>query len=122
MPTSGKATYNGRAFNAVATNDADFRYTINFGSRKGSGEISAAGNHGRLTLNEAPITLHNAYSDYAPVYGVEHGYIAIDGKNTINSYDLVIAGPQAEEIVGDTFLDNDDQDLVFYGSRGAISQ
>ena len=48
LPSAGKATYSGRAFDANPAHDATLRYTIDFGARRGSGEnqrLKRAGTH-----------------------------------------------------------------------------
>ncbi len=123
LPAAGKATYNGRAFDTDPTHDATLRYTIDFGARRGAGEITASRGLGRITLHEAPITRFSAEENQfgaMPTYGIE-GSRTIDGKQTPGSYTLGIAGPNAEEIVGYADID-DDRSLNFHGSRGAIAQ
>lgn len=56
LPTAGKATYTGRAFNDSAANDTNFRYSIDFGTQRGSGEIAASKGAGKITLGEGKIT------------------------------------------------------------------
>ena len=122
LPTAGKATYNGRAFDTDPAHDATLRYTIDFGSRRGSGEITASRGLGRMTLHESSIGHYGADSSLfgtIPMYGI-HGMRTIDGNNTPGSYALAIAGPNAEEIVGYADID-DDRELSLHGSRGAIN-
>lgn len=123
LPAAGKATYNGRAFDTDPAHDATLRYTIDFGARRGAGEITASRGLGRITLHEAPITRFSAEENQfgaMPTYGIE-GSRTIDGKQTPGNYTLGIAGPNAEEIVGYADID-DDRSLNFHGSRGAIAQ
>ena len=119
LPSTGKATYNGRAFDSDPINDATLRYTIDFGARRGSGEITASRGLGRITLHDAPITSFPTGNNGAVSYGIE-GRHSIEGTNLANTYSLGIAGPNAEEIVGKVNIDND-RELSFYGTRGAIS-
>ncbi|WP_298081465.1 factor H binding protein domain-containing protein, partial [uncultured Cardiobacterium sp.] len=95
LPAAGKATYNGRAFDTDPTHDATLRYTIDFGARRGAGEITASRGLGRITLHEAPITRFSAEENQfgaMPTYGIE-GSRTIDGKQMPGSYTLGIAGP-----------------------------
>lgn len=122
LPTAGKATYSGRAFDTDPAHDATLRYTIDFGNRRGSGEVSASRGLGRMTLHESSIGHYGADSSLfgtIPMYGI-HGMRTIDGNNTPGSYALAIAGPNAEEIVGYADID-DDRELSLHGSRGAIN-
>lgn len=136
LPSSGKATYTGRAFNYDAANDANLRYTINFGTRRGSGEISASRNLGRITLQDAPIRQKtddefgnlNAYGVYGGTASIED----VSGRHVgIDTYTLGIAGPNAEEIVGNVNYDAttpqgqksypEEKILHFHGTRGDIT-
>lgn len=119
LPSVGKATYNGRAFDSDPINDASLRYTIDFGARRGSGEITASHGLGRITLHEAPITSFPTKNSETMSYGIE-GRHSIEGTNLAKSYSLGIAGPNAEEIVGKVNID-DDRELSFYGTRDEIS-
>lgn len=123
LPSAGKATYTGRAFDTNAAHDATLRYTIDFGARRGSGEISASRGLGRMTLHDAPITRFTANdSEFGtmPAYGIK-GSRTLDGSKASGSYALGIAGPNAEEIVGWADID-DDYELSLHGTRGEISK
>ena len=123
LPNAGKATYSGRAFDTDPAHDATLRYTIDFGSRRGSGEISASRGLGRMTLNEASIRHYSGEeSEFGTMaaYGVK-GSRTLDGSNNRGTYAFAIAGPNAEEIVGYADID-DDRELSLHGTRGAISQ
>lgn len=97
LPMDGVYTYKGKAFNNIPANDAALTYTIDYGNRRGSGEIAAASGHGKITLEEAPIRY------YSDLIGVTSGYGVKDGvaKGSVDSiYRLGIAGENAEEIIG----------------------
>ena len=111
LPSAGKATYSGRAFDANPAHDATLRYTIDFGARRGSGEISASSGLGRMTLHDAPIThftADNSEFGTMPAYGIE-GRRTLDGSKASGSYTLGIAGPNAEEIVGRADIEGDNE-------------
>lgn len=125
LPKQGKVTYQGPAFNRSMTEDSKLNYTIDFGSRKGSGEISAAGNHGRMTLQEASIVKHDKFG--VPSYGVSNGFVEIANPQPnpygFSSYDLSIAGPQAEEVIGQVHYGVDNNDgIFFHGTRNDLQQ
>ena len=97
LPMNAIYTYKGKAFNSVPANDADLTYTIDYGKRRGSGEIAAASGHGKITLEEAPIRY------YSDLIGVTSGYGVKDGvakEAATGVYRLGIAGDNAEEITG----------------------
>ena len=123
LPSAGKATYSGRAFDANPAHDATLRYTIDFGARRGSGEISASSGLGRMTLHDAPIThftADNSEFGTMPAYGIE-GRRTLDGSKASGSYTLGIAGPNAEEIVGWAEIEGDNE-LSLHGTRGEIAK
>ena len=123
LPSAGKATYSGRAFDANPAHDATLRYTIDFGARRGSGEISASSGLGRMTLHDAPIThftADNSAFGTMPAYGIE-GRRTLDGSKASGSYTLGIAGPNAEEIVGWAEIEGDNE-LSLHGTRGEIAK
>ena len=123
LPNSGTAIYAGKVFNDREANDADLTYTINFGQKKGSGTVAAANGRPELTLQEKAIT--QFASPFGKTHGVDDGDVRnADGKIT-GSYNLYIAGPNAEEIVGDLNYgpsgNKHETEQVFYGKRGDIT-
>ena len=125
LPTSGRALYVGRVFDHNAQNDAKLNYVVDFSNHKGSGEISANTLHEKFELAEAPIGQHEGL--YGTYYGVSKGdVIAHDvytgGKR--GTYNLVISGTRAEEVVGDVnYTDpygNESFQQVFHGERGEV--
>ena len=120
MPSSGRFTYTGPAFNNRPSDDAALRYTIDFGSRRGSGDISAAGNHGRLLLAESPISYHFNLFEIDSGYGVRKGAVYDDHANRQGDYDIELAGERAEELIGlATYRDhsNNERQMLFHGTR-----
>ena len=123
LPNSGTAIYAGKVFNDREANDADLTYTVNFGQKKGSGTVAAANGRPELTLQEKAIT--QFASPFGKTHGVDDGDVRnADGKIT-GSYNLYIAGPNAEEIVGDLNYgpsgNKHETEQVFYGKRGDIT-
>ena len=123
LPNSGTAIYAGKVFNDRAANDADLTYTINFGQKKGSGKIAAANGRPELTLQEKTIT--QFASPFGKTHGVDKGGVRSANGNITGSYNLYIAGPNAEEIVGDLNYgpsgNKHETEQVFYGKRGDIT-
>lgn len=118
LPNSGIFVYKGTAFNNNPANDAVLNYTIDYGRRRGSGEIAAAGEHGRLVLEEAPIRYYSdVIGGVTAANGVKGGTVSGSAEGT---YNLGIAGPNAEEIVGDAIYGGstkEDHVLNFYGTH-----
>ena len=116
LPMNAIYTYKGKAFNSVPANDADLTYTIDYGKRRGSGEIAAAGEHGKITLEEAPIRYYSELIAGVSGYGIKDG-VAKDA--TTGAYNLGIAGDNAEEIIGHAGYGQQpaDNTINFVGSR-----
>ena len=130
LPTLGSATYLGKAMNAADVL-GDLSYTINFGSRTGSGMISglsnsnasadilAAGSIGLLEGKLAKINVGGqslmGIAGVAQAGDSAWGYV--NGK-----YSLGLFGPKAEEIAGSALFDNvgNDGKIGFGGQRGEI--
>ncbi len=125
LPTSGRALYQGRVFDHNAQNDAKLNYVIDFGKHVGSGEVSANTLHEKFELAESPIGQHDGL--YGTYYGVKGGDVMVNdiytgGKR--GTYNLVISGTRAEEVVGDiNYLDaygSPAGQQVFHGERGEV--
>ena len=116
LPMDGVYTYKGKAFNNIPANDAALTYTIDYGNRRGSGEIAAAGGHGKITLEEAPIRYYSELIAGVSGYGVKDG-VAKEAATGV--YRLGIAGENAEEIIGhaDYGQQPADNTINFVGSR-----
>ena len=123
LPNGGTAIYAGKVFDARAANDADLTYTIHFGQKKGSGTVAAANGRPALTLQEKAIT--QFASPFGNTHGVDDGDVKSADGNITGSYNLYIAGPNAEEIVGDLNYgpsgNKHETEQVFYGKRGDIT-
>lgn len=116
LPMNVIYTYKGKAFNSVPANDAALTYTIDYGNRRGSGEIAAAGGHGKITLEEAPIRYYSELIAGVSGYGVKDG-VAKEAATGV--YRLGIAGDNAEEIIGHAGYGQQpaDNTINFVGSR-----
>ena len=123
LPSAGKATYAGRAFDQNPVNDASFTYTINFGTRRGSGEVAASQGVEKIILKEAEIKRET--DSGLMMYTLDGAADAASGRLSGNEYTLVMAGPNAEEIIGNVgYTDKKNQGglLLMHGTRGEISQ
>ena len=123
LPSAGKATYAGRAFDQNPVNDASFTYTINFGTRRGSGEIAASQGVEKILLKEAEIKRET--DSGLMMYTLDGAADAASGRLSGNEYTLVMAGPNAEEVIGSVeYTDKKNQGglLLMHGTRGEISQ
>ena len=125
LPSAGKATYAGRAFDQNPVNDASFTYTINFGTRRGSGEVAASQGVEKILLKEAEIKRETG--DGLTVYALD-GDAHVEGDRLPggdHEYTFTLAGPNAEEIIGNVgYTDKKNQGglLLMHGTRGEISQ
>ena len=117
LPYSGQFSYRGYAFNNDPANDARFDYTIDYGRRRGWGEIGTSKVQGRQILEEAPIRDNFKTLDSLSGEGVKNAVVKNDSGRAIGAYSLLIAGPNAEEIVGEVRYDHTDKELYFHGSR-----
>ena len=124
LPTEGRATYTGKAFNLE--NNGDLTYNVNFSERKGSGTITGFQKYGTITLEEAPLKV----KPLSKQVGIQYGR-ATPEKNattnllTPNTYNLDFYGPKAEEIGGSVYFDyNHDSgtNIGFGGTRGEIQK
>ena len=115
MPNSGKATYNGVAFN----NDAKgtLAYQVDFGKKEGQGKIAGLGRYGDIILRPARLTLDNS-DDFVVA---ELNGTATGNTGGAMRYNARLWGPGAAEISGRIQDADNDGVAVFQGSRGAIT-
>ncbi len=110
LPTAGKATYSGAAFNGK--NQGVLNYSVDFEGRTGEGKITGLDQN--VVLDKAGITdiNHRNVIDGSSLSG--HG---IKGRSNVGgnvgSYELGFFGANAEEIVGTV----NDGEIGFAGSR-----
>ena len=118
IPTSGKATYTGVAFDK---NDrGTLSYHVDFGNKQGHGNITNLGRYGNVTLQPAAFRQTNE-ADYVIYEVPERTGIASSDRYGRMSYDLRLWGPQAAELSG-KLSDNRESVAVFHGTRGAITE
>ena len=106
LPTAGKATYSGAAFDGKK--QGVLSYSVDFEGRTGEGNITGLGE--KVVLNKGSITHidHNNEIDGSRLEG--HG---IKGSSNKGDYALGFFGANAEEIVGAV----NDGEIGFAGSR-----
>ncbi len=131
MPTLGKATYLGDAFSGK--NHGRFEYTVDFGSRKGSGKINGLSEaiSDDLYLKEGEIKASSAG------IGAKHSITGAAGfkDKDFGTYTLGFYGPKAEEVAGKAVVNTGDwssynaisnsdgkAEIGFGGTRGAITK
>lgn len=119
LPMGGTFTYRGYAFNNNPANDAALTYHIDFGSRRGHGEIAASRSRERMILGEEPIRYHSELIANTSGYGVGGGDVETVQGQDIGTYKLLIAGPNAEEIIGEADYRQNGaaQQLILQGAR-----
>lgn len=111
LPSAGKATYAGKAFNHKT--ETSFNYTVDFTKRTGSGKIGETADTYELSLREANIShtgISGAVRDNR--WGENYG-----------TYELNFFGAGAEEVAGKISTNRDGASYAFglSGTRGAIT-
>ncbi|WP_304673738.1 factor H binding protein domain-containing protein, partial [Neisseria polysaccharea] len=106
LPTVGKATYSGAAFDGKK--QGELNYSVDFKERTGEGNITGLGE--KVVLNKGNITNidHNNKIDESHLQGY-----GIQGSSNKGNYELGFFGANAEEIVGTV----NDGEIGFAGSR-----
>ncbi|MEG9488436.1 factor H binding protein domain-containing protein [Mannheimia sp. HC-2023] len=111
IPTEGKATYLGHAFDAYHTGSegqGKLSYNVDFGKRIGSGKVDSLRHEPNVVLAEGKISKGG-------ISGKASSSFDSDG-----SYRIEFFGPNAEEIGGKMTLGKDNYGLA--GSRGEIQK
>ncbi len=108
LPSAGKATYAGKAFNHKA--ETNFNYTVDFTKRTGSGWIGETADTGEVSLREANIS-HTGIS----------GAVGSGWGGNYGTYELNFFGAGAEEIAGKTSYRESRYTFGLSGTRGAIT-
>lgn len=120
LPRSGRATYQGQAFGVEADNIAALTYHLDFGQKTGHGEIAANPYHSLITLHR-----NHLYSkrDMDLTYYTVEGAADSSSHPYSGEYEVMLAGPQAEEIIGrvDITKKHQDEYIVLHGTRGNIT-
>lgn len=117
LPTRGRATYHGNAFGAEADNAAAFAYHVDFGEKSGHGEIAANRYHSAIQLTKERLSK----SDYGGNPHYEFDGDAHSASHGRHNYNIILAGPNAEEIIGSINSGTDHDALAVYGTRGEIT-
>jgi len=100
--------YKGKAFNGIE--EGILNYTMNFGTKEGSGTITGLHFSGDITLNPAKLNSEWVIKGKADL---RHRYHLDD------SYELSFFGPDAEEIAGLIYNEDrmGDNEIIFAGAR-----
>lgn len=125
IPTLGKATYTGTAFSG--TGKGSLIYNVDFGAKKGSGELTVSDIGGKVILKETEVRS-----------GVVVGDVSLSNSTKAGgSYNLSFYGPKAAEIAGSVHIDRYhyydnainapyngswQTEIGFGGTRGAITK
>ena len=117
LPSAGKATYRGTAFDF--DDDGALTYHVDFAAKSGAGEITGLERYGTISLNTASIAVEtNALG--------ESGYLgrgtATSARGTQFDYSFNFHGRQAEEIAGLATNTTSGDGIGFHGTRGAITE
>ena len=90
LPTTGTVRYQGHAFAGSDERNGRLDYSINYGGRTGSGQITGLPDFGNITLRTGNLDRHNSN-----ITGVAESQRRGNGN-----YHLNIFGPNANEIAG----------------------
>ncbi|EXI61409.1 Slam-dependent surface lipoprotein [Mannheimia granulomatis] len=118
LPTEGRATYKGKAFDAhgdAGLNGGSLTYDVDFSNRKGSGKVeNEYGGH---------INLEQGNIENGGISSTAHRYHK-DNSIESGSYNIEFFGPKAEEIGGKIEINgNGGTDrLGISGTRGEIQK
>ena len=119
IPTAGKATYNGTAFDKDER--GNFTYHVDFAAKNGHGNITGMSSFGDISLASAALTDGDYWNEKGGVVkatGIHGQATAASGSRF--DYDLAFYGNQAEELVG-TLKNRSLEGIGVHGTRGAIS-
>ena len=114
LPTAGKATYNGTAFDH--SDRGSFTYHVDFAAKTGQGHIDGLNKYkyGSITLAAGKITQGKS-SD-----GIVGKASAATGGSF--DYNLTFSGNRAEEIAGYAINGDTGEGIGLHGTRGAITE
>lgn len=115
-PNSGKATYQGIAFDQE--HKGSLIYYIDFASKSGHGAVYDMGKYGNITLHSA--VYEKEFDDAAGRDIYTNDGEATAGTGERMDYRTFLFGARAEEIGG--YIELDDGELALYGTRGAIAE
>lgn len=112
MPTSGKATYSGVAFDR--NERGTLEYNVNFTSKRGDGRIQGIKRYGMITLDDAEFT---SDADGVSITGRARNLYSQPLQYRAEFY-----GNNAEELSGKVTNTANQDAVVFHGTRGEIVQ
>lgn len=119
LPNAGRTTYHGQAFGFQSDNNATFHYHVNFADKTGYGEVAANRYHPAIYLSRETLRQER---------DADRTYYEFDGstdsrRGPYGAYDLILSGPQAEEVIGsvDFYHNGENTTLGVYGTRGDIT-
>jgi hypothetical protein len=112
-PTSGKAVYQGTAFNH--TEQGTLTYNVDFAAGQGEGKIEGLSHYGTITLN--PGKFQTSPASRPEIYGS-----ASASQGQTLRYGTAFFGSQLEEMAGKVSNDAENDDIGFHGARGDIVQ
>lgn len=114
MPSRGKATYTGVAFDE--RDKGTFTYHLDFANQSGHGQVSGLSRYGEVTLH--PSTFTRTQKDDFVIFETLRGR-ATSAKSNGLQYSANVWGAGAQEING-KIQEWGDATAVFQGSRGEI--
>ena len=116
LPQAGKFTYNGSAF--TANEEGQLTYTVDFDKREGSGNISGLNYFGDISLHTGKLQKNWLGSlkdkDGGQIWGQ-----ATSANSHRGEYELNFFGPNAEEIGGRAYFENNGNNSISIGIAGS---
>lgn len=117
IPTQGKATYSGTAFDQYERGNVT--YHVDFADRSGYGEITGLNRLGTITLHKA------GYAAHADDLNRTTKYYNLGEATAANGaalrYNTMFYGDKAEELVGEV-IGTTHTSIGFHGTRGEITE
>lgn len=116
LPKTGKATYSGIGFDR--DNQGTLVYRVDFGAKRGEGEITDFGRHGTIILNAANLQTTADGKNF--IEGIAR---STGGTSSNLHYAAALMGYGVEEIAGIVTDNVSGKEMMgFHGTRGEISQ
>lgn len=116
IPTAGKATYTGTAFDR--NERGGLTYNVDFGAKSGEGRIDGLSRYGNITLAKSNFGTRQML-DGNTATGIAGTASTTDGDRF--AYSLGFYGDHAEEISGFA-VNNSLEGIGLHGTRGAITE
>ena len=111
-PVSGKAVYQGSAFDR--TEQGTLTYNVDFAAGQGEGKIEGLSHYGTITLNPGKFQI-------SPTWGLEIYSSANSSRGHALQYGAEFFGPKLEEMAGSVSNAAENDDIGFHGARGSIA-